>query len=266
MSILNDMRTQELGKCFPGDIYNSSDHGFDEFINRLRYAKQTKRAAEYLTFEVITTAGGGSGRTKHEGWGVHLLYGIGGKWAVLPWTYGSCWRCDSRWTSFYTRPDLADSEECYDIFGDLIWICESEDQAREYLYDPESILRVDGYCSKGGFYLSFEHLAFPILRRVFPALIATEIVSVQPMTVAGSLFSMDYNYGPIQSTCDKNIPDATSIRIYSLARELGVSSRSLLDTIRHMGIYELSLVNHLSSLPMAQANQVRRMYLEGYQR
>jgi hypothetical protein len=43
---------------------------------------------------------------------------------------------------------------------------------------------------------SFTKFIFPILRRVFPNLIANEIVSVQPMTApTGSIFYMDYIYG-----------------------------------------------------------------------
>lgn len=44
------------------------------------------------------------------------------------------------------------------------------------------------------------------IRRLFPALIASEIVSVQPMSLpSGSLFYMDYVYG---SSTDKfNISD-----------------------------------------------------------
>lgn len=43
---------------------------------------------------------------------------------------------------------------------------------------------------------SFTKFIFPVLRRVFPNLIANEIVSVQPMTAPiGAVFFMDYVYG-----------------------------------------------------------------------
>ena len=43
---------------------------------------------------------------------------------------------------------------------------------------------------------SFTKFIFPILRRVFPNLIANEVVSVQPMTApVGAVFYLDYVYG-----------------------------------------------------------------------
>ena len=43
---------------------------------------------------------------------------------------------------------------------------------------------------------SFTKFIFPVLRRVFPNLIANEIVSVQPMTApVGAVFFFDYKYG-----------------------------------------------------------------------
>lgn len=43
---------------------------------------------------------------------------------------------------------------------------------------------------------SFTKFIFPVLRRVFPNLIANEIVSVQPMTAPiGAIFYLDYEYG-----------------------------------------------------------------------
>jgi hypothetical protein len=39
-------------------------------------------------------------------------------------------------------------------------------------------------------------IEFPIIRRVFPNLIANDIISVQPMSLpSGLLFYMDYQYG-----------------------------------------------------------------------
>jgi hypothetical protein len=43
---------------------------------------------------------------------------------------------------------------------------------------------------------NFAQLTFPIVRRVFPGLIANEIVSVQPMTApVGGTFYLDHLYG-----------------------------------------------------------------------
>lgn len=48
---------------------------------------------------------------------------------------------------------------------------------------------------------SFTKFIFPVLRRVFPNLIANEIVSVQPMTApVGAVFFFDYKYGSNKGT------------------------------------------------------------------
>ena len=48
---------------------------------------------------------------------------------------------------------------------------------------------------------SFTKYIFPILRRVFPNLIANQIVSVQPMTSAvGGIFTYEYKYGATKGT------------------------------------------------------------------
>lgn len=48
---------------------------------------------------------------------------------------------------------------------------------------------------------SFTKFIFPVLRRVFPNLIANEIVSVQPMTAPiGAVFFLDYIYGTTKGT------------------------------------------------------------------
>lgn len=42
---------------------------------------------------------------------------------------------------------------------------------------------------------AFTKVIFPMVRRVYPTLIANEIVSVQPMTLpSGSLFELDFKY------------------------------------------------------------------------
>lgn len=51
---------------------------------------------------------------------------------------------------------------------------------------------------------SFTKFIFPILRRVFPNLIANEIVSVQPMTApVGAVFYFDYKYGDDKGSTNK---------------------------------------------------------------
>jgi len=54
---------------------------------------------------------------------------------------------------------------------------------------------------------SFTKFIFPVLRRVFPNLIANEIVSVQPMTApVGAVFFLDYVYGSTKgSTTQGNV-------------------------------------------------------------
>lgn len=42
----------------------------------------------------------------------------------------------------------------------------------------------------------FTHMSFPLVKRVFPNMIANEIVSVQPMTApSAALFYLDYTFG-----------------------------------------------------------------------
>jgi hypothetical protein len=51
---------------------------------------------------------------------------------------------------------------------------------------------------------SFTKFIFPVLRRVFPNLIANEIVSVQPMTApVGAVFFLDYVYGTTKGATTK---------------------------------------------------------------
>jgi hypothetical protein len=64
---------------------------------------------------------------------------------------------------------------------------------------------------------SFTKFIFPVLRRVFPNLIANEIVSVQPMTApVGAVFFLDYLYGTSKgSTKDGNVFPRDFNRNYS---------------------------------------------------
>ena len=52
---------------------------------------------------------------------------------------------------------------------------------------------------------SFTKYIFPILRRVFPNLIANQIVSVQPMTApVGGIFTYEYKYGDTKGNVTQN--------------------------------------------------------------
>jgi hypothetical protein len=65
---------------------------------------------------------------------------------------------------------------------------------------------------------SFTKFIFPVLRRVFPNLIANEIVSVQPMTAPiGAVFFLDYVYGSTKggTTTGDVFPSSSFDRDYS---------------------------------------------------
>jgi hypothetical protein len=64
---------------------------------------------------------------------------------------------------------------------------------------------------------SFTKFIFPVLRRVFPNLIANEIVSVQPMTApVGAVFFLDYVYGSTKgATTEGNVFPKDFDRDYS---------------------------------------------------
>jgi hypothetical protein len=50
----------------------------------------------------------------------------------------------------------------------------------------------------------FNNIAFPVVRRVFPSLVANDIVSVQPMSLPfGSLFYMEHVYGGLNKQLKK---------------------------------------------------------------
>lgn len=158
-----------------------------------KWVSQTKLAAEYLGFEIVDTK---LSKPKHEGWGCHLLQTLNGKygirWAVLAWNYGHCAQCDPY--HYEIRRDEANYEICYAAFGDDIELCEDETQARLLFDNVGDWIYSSQYC--GRYYeFGFSTLSFPILRRVYPALIANEIVSVQPMTVpVAAIFHMNYTY------------------------------------------------------------------------
>jgi Major capsid protein Gp23 len=81
-------------------------------------------------------------------------------------------------------PDRSDHERY--VLGCTAILMENESQYLQGLNEETKQLNVG----------SFTKFIFPVLRRVFPNLIANEIVSVQPMTApVGAVFFLDYVYG-----------------------------------------------------------------------
>jgi hypothetical protein len=75
-----------------------------------------------------------------------------------------------------------------------------ENQAKELLREAASTMA-------GGDVEGFAAVAFPLVRRVFGALIANELVSVQPMSLpSGLIFFLDFTYGGV-------FEDATNARL-----------------------------------------------------
>lgn len=71
-----------------------------------------------------------------------------------------------------------------------------ENQAAELLKEANSLSTGGAGLVSSGQVAGFTNVAFPIVRRVFAGLIASEVVSVQPMSLpAGLLFYLDYTYG-----------------------------------------------------------------------
>lgn len=71
--------------------------------------------------------------------------------------------------------------------------------------------------SNTGNVVNFTTYAFPLIRRIFPNLIANELVSVQPMTMpTGMLFFMDFLYGTqLRSTqVNDNVADLSKFNPY----------------------------------------------------
>ena len=82
---------------------------------------------------------------------------------------------------------IPESDADYEVLADgVIWIL---DRSQIFVDDevPEKLKR--------------SSFAFPAMRRIFPSLIAQQLVSIQPMTMPmGSVFYMDYKYGPGSET------------------------------------------------------------------
>lgn len=71
-----------------------------------------------------------------------------------------------------------------------------ENQAAEILRESNSLSTGGAALQSSGQVVGFSSVAFPIVRRVFAGLIASEVVSVQPMSLpSGLLFYLDYTYG-----------------------------------------------------------------------
>jgi hypothetical protein len=81
-------------------------------------------------------------------------------------------------------PDHTDHDRY--VLGCMAMLMENESQYLQNLSEDTRTINVG----------SFTKFIFPVLRRVFPNLIANEIVSVQPMTAPiGAVFFLDYIYG-----------------------------------------------------------------------
>jgi len=71
-----------------------------------------------------------------------------------------------------------------------------ENQAAELIREANSLSTGGAGLTSSGQLAGFVNIAFPIVRRVFGALVANEIVSIQPMSLpSGLLFYLDYQYG-----------------------------------------------------------------------
>lgn len=93
-----------------------------------RWHEETKRAAEHLGWHVVDSVG----TDDYQGSGAHLLRGIGDRWAVLAWTFGSCSGCDMYEDVVGYKPTGAKLAE---VFGDLIANYETEAEARAAFSD-----------------------------------------------------------------------------------------------------------------------------------
>lgn len=90
-----------------------------------------------------------------------------------------------KWRDFLEgMPDRTDHDRY--VLGVTAVLMENESQYLQGLNEETRTVNVG----------SFTKFIFPVLRRVFPNLIANEIVSVQPMTApVGAVFFLDYIYG-----------------------------------------------------------------------
>jgi hypothetical protein len=90
-----------------------------------------------------------------------------------------------KWSDFLEGlPDMTEQQRY--ILGCTAMLMENESLWLQSLTEETRTVNVG----------SFTKFIFPVLRRVFPNLIANEIVSVQPMTAPiGAVFFLDYVYG-----------------------------------------------------------------------
>lgn len=235
--------------CTPKDSSLPKPAGTDSpkqvVLQSPRYLAETTAVVDWLGFEVVDT----NYTSGHEGWGIHLLTTSNHyetKWAILAWQYGRCHDCDP--LGIY--PCLSADELVEFFIEDIEYY--DEDVARELFNSANEWLYEDTYCRN--FSILFSNFTFPILRRVFPALIANEIVSVQPMTAPlGMVFFMDYTYQGMKTA---NIVERAvgSMRVYELARDLNIVNRSCLDYVRSIGLED---ANHMTILTESQCRHVR---------
>jgi hypothetical protein len=131
-----------------------------------------------------------------------------------------------KWGEFLEGiPDRSDADRY--IRGCTAMLLENESQYLQNLNEDTRSTNVG----------SFTKFIFPILRRVFPNLIANEIVSVQPMTApVGAVFYLDYVYGTNNGAGANQTPRVASAWHHDLPRRTstrtsrGVHQRRVLAT------------------------------------
>jgi hypothetical protein len=112
-----------------------------------------------------------------------------------------------------------------------------ENQAAQILREGANALSTGGASmTSTGNINGFSNIAFPIVRRVFGALVANEIVSIQPMALpSGLIFYLDYTYGSnVGGEAGLGLSDAATQETYGAGQSLfnnpagkGVQSGSL---------------------------------------
>lgn len=111
-----------------------------------------------------------------------------------------------------------------------------ENQAAQILREGAALSTGGANMTSTGNINGFSNIAFPIVRRVFGALVANEIVSIQPMALpSGLIFYLDYTYGSnVGGEAGLGLSDAATQETYAKGQSLfnnpagkGVQSGSL---------------------------------------
>lgn len=92
-----------------------------------------------------------------------------------------------------------------------------ENQAVELIKEANALSTGGANLVSSGQVAGFTNVAFPIVRRVFAGLIASEVVSVQPMSLpSGLLFYLDYTYGSnVGGDAGVNLSSASANETYT---------------------------------------------------